>query len=293
MTTGITEPPSVEGEMVLAGDDAASETPEKRATTFYTLLDVEPSPPKISAAETLGETSRPWKSDIQSSEMQEEAEHSSMRQVRSSPTTRSAETEPLPSKLVESPTIQDSPPSGPESDTTVATRKESSHTTYSTTTPQLRIQSSSHLPGESSEKERSSKEISSPTKEVPAEQTLPRTRVTELDREAVSSYAPIPAPLPPEPTESVAVAGVQQDKPHRPGPTPPLVEPAPILTPSTSFTPGRPSYSSKESQPVKVRIGTIEVKATTLQEPAPPRAPKPQGFKDYVLIRNYLTRRDY
>ena len=44
-----------------------------------------------------------------------------------------------------------------------------------------------------------------------------------------------------------------------------------------------------EPRPIQVRIGTIEVRATTPPAPPKPPVPTPQGFDDYAPLRNYLT----
>jgi hypothetical protein len=51
-----------------------------------------------------------------------------------------------------------------------------------------------------------------------------------------------------------------------------------------------PTAVSSKTQPIHVRIGTIEVRASTpppARLPATPAAPLPSGFEDYALIRSY------
>jgi hypothetical protein len=47
---------------------------------------------------------------------------------------------------------------------------------------------------------------------------------------------------------------------------------------------------SKESRPVEVRIGTIEVSSASSPEPAPGMAPPPslKGFDDHLYVRSYI-----
>jgi hypothetical protein len=55
-----------------------------------------------------------------------------------------------------------------------------------------------------------------------------------------------------------------------------------------------PAATPSEPPSIQVRIGTIEVRATT--PPAPPvpaPAPTSQGFDDYVLVRTYMNREQY
>jgi hypothetical protein len=72
------------------------------------------------------------------------------------------------------------------------------------------------------------------------------------------------------------------------GDAPPLIRPAPVEPPRFA-APAGPARSHSEPCPIQVRIGTIEVRATTPSAPAPPPAPTPQGFDEYAQVRNYLT----
>ena len=71
-----------------------------------------------------------------------------------------------------------------------------------------------------------------------------------------------------------------------------VVRPAPIQSPALPAL-EKPAAMPSEPRPIQVRIGTIEVRATTPPAPAPPPAPMPQGFDDYVLVRNYVNRGQY
>lgn len=88
--------------------------------------------------------------------------------------------------------------------------------------------------------------------------------------------APTPALARVEPAAQVA----RQDLP--------MIRPAPIHS-STFTASDKSTDTSTESRAIQVRIGTIEVRATTPPAPAPPRAPTPQGFDDYAPVRTYLT----
>lgn len=52
-----------------------------------------------------------------------------------------------------------------------------------------------------------------------------------------------------------------------------------------------PASSRSRSQTIQVQIGKVEVRAATPSLPPPPtpRAPKPQGFEGYELVRSYLS----
>lgn len=50
-----------------------------------------------------------------------------------------------------------------------------------------------------------------------------------------------------------------------------------------------PAIIPSEPRPIQVRIGTIEVRATTPPPPAPPSPSAPQGFDEYVRIRTYVN----
>ena len=61
--------------------------------------------------------------------------------------------------------------------------------------------------------------------------------------------------------------------------------------------PGKRPVRRSEPPTVQVRIGTVEIRATTPPAstppgPEPPPSPSPQGFDDYVFLRNYVTRED-
>lgn len=97
-----------------------------------------------------------------------------------------------------------------------------------------------------------------------------------------------PMPTAQEAPESEVVAQVQPATPHvadistpiiRPAPTQPPMFPAPV---ELAITPSEP-------RSIQVRIGTIEVRATTPPSPAPLPAPTPRGFGDYALVRNYVN----
>jgi hypothetical protein len=69
--------------------------------------------------------------------------------------------------------------------------------------------------------------------------------------------------------------------------SPPLIRPAEISSIPTFV----PVSTKPVTPPVRVHIGTVEVQAVTPPQPPPTKpAPKPEGFKDYLLVRNYLSR---
>lgn len=69
--------------------------------------------------------------------------------------------------------------------------------------------------------------------------------------------------------------------------TPPLIQPAEISSIPTFI----PKSTKSVPLPVRVHIGTVEVLAATPQRPPSAKpAPKPEGFKDYLLMRNYMSR---
>jgi hypothetical protein len=69
--------------------------------------------------------------------------------------------------------------------------------------------------------------------------------------------------------------------------TPSLIQPAEIPSIPTFI----PESTKSVPPPVRVHIGTVEVLAATPpQPPSAKPAPKPEGFKDYMLIRNYMSR---
>jgi hypothetical protein len=87
------------------------------------------------------------------------------------------------------------------------------------------------------------------------------------------------------PTSSPVAAGPASVSEPEPGGRRSVVRPEPArpagLTPMLQRPTERP-----EREPIHVRIGTVEVRATT-PAPAPPLAPVPQGFDDYAAIRCY------
>lgn len=73
-----------------------------------------------------------------------------------------------------------------------------------------------------------------------------------------------------------------------------IIEPAPTSErPFALPTMTEPAVTPSEPRPIQVRIGTIEVRATTPPAPTPPPAPKHQGFDDYLALRTYVNREDY
>jgi len=90
--------------------------------------------------------------------------------------------------------------------------------------------------------------------------------------------------------EQEAVTKVQPVTPHPMATSPPVIKPAPIQSQLPTFPASeKPAGTQAEPRPIQVRIGTIEVRATTPPPPAPPPTPAPQGFGDYVLLRNYVN----
>lgn len=96
--------------------------------------------------------------------------------------------------------------------------------------------------------------------------------------------------MPPEreAPEPEAVTQVQPAMPPATDISPPLIRPARTQPPMFP-EPAETAVTRSESRSIQVRIGTIEVRATTPPPPAPPAAPTPQGFDDYTLIRNYVS----
>jgi hypothetical protein len=75
--------------------------------------------------------------------------------------------------------------------------------------------------------------------------------------------------------------------------TPAIIQPPSVIRqtsgqPLTSALSGNPSGTPSVPQPIQVRIGTIEVRATT-PPTTPPPAPAPHGFDDYATIRSYMS----
>jgi hypothetical protein len=70
--------------------------------------------------------------------------------------------------------------------------------------------------------------------------------------------------------------------------TPTVLKPAPIAAPA-HLQLAKSALTPAEPRPVQVRIGTIEVRATTPPAPTPRPATTPQGFDDYALVRNYVN----
>lgn len=71
-----------------------------------------------------------------------------------------------------------------------------------------------------------------------------------------------------------------------------VIRPTPVIEhPPVPLTPRPPAAAKPEPRPVHVRIGTIEVRATTPSPPppAPPPSSAPQGFDNYVSIRTYTS----
>jgi hypothetical protein len=68
----------------------------------------------------------------------------------------------------------------------------------------------------------------------------------------------------------------------------PMIRPAPIQSPTFPAS-DKSAGTPTEPRPIQVRIGTIEVRATTPPAPPKPPGPTPQGFDDYAQLRNYLT----
>jgi hypothetical protein len=90
---------------------------------------------------------------------------------------------------------------------------------------------------------------------------------------SLARFAPASSPVaagPASVSEPVGRASVVRPEPARPA----------VLTPMLQ----RPT-ERLEREPIHVRIGTVEVRATT--PPAPPLAPVPQGFDDYAALRSY------
>lgn len=162
----------------------------------------------------------------------------------------------------------------------------------SPTVPAPRIEPTLQVPGDTP---KSSQPSHSPPLPPPAE-SAPRPQAppkpfASLEIGAVAMPPAIrtrPMPEAPEATEPGAVAQVQAAAPHSTTTSSSLIRPG---------SPQRPMFPTlleaavtpSEPRPIQVRIGTIEVRASTPPPPAPPRAPTPHGFDDYVLLRNYVS----
>jgi len=61
------------------------------------------------------------------------------------------------------------------------------------------------------------------------------------------------------------------------------------VQPQVSPPPRRPAASQPEPDSIQVRIGAVEVRATsaTTPPPAPQPTSAPQGFDDYAAVRSY------
>lgn len=95
-----------------------------------------------------------------------------------------------------------------------------------------------------------------------------------------------PARAAPEPE---AVAQIQLVTPHGTPESRPVITPATVPPPALPV-PVEPGVTRSGTRSIQVHIGTVEVRATaSLLPPAPPPAPTPQGFDDYVLLRNYVS----
>ncbi len=149
------------------------------------------------------------------------------------------------------------------------------------------------MPGDTSKPEPSLPAIL-PTPSQPAARPQP---ARDLPTKPKTGPVAMPAAIYPIPThemretsEGETVAQVQ------PATTPPatargqaIIKPAPVTQPSpTTLTMVEPAIPRPEPRPIQVRIGTIEVRATTPPISRPP-TPAPQGFDDYVQIRTYVN----
>jgi hypothetical protein len=103
--------------------------------------------------------------------------------------------------------------------------------------------------------------------------------------------------IPAEPADQSRTLPGASDKVETvPAATPAISQPPatkqPIRQSSTSTLLGKPSGTPSVPQPIQVRIGTVEVRATTppaAPPPAPQPAQGPSGFDGYTMIRSYMS----
>lgn len=133
---------------------------------------------------------------------------------------------------------------------------------------------------------------SPPAESAPRPQA-PRRALGRSEPDPTTTQAATRTTLMPEAREAPepeAIAKVQPTMPPASRVThPPVITPAPVQSPMFPI-PAEPTVSPSEPCSIQVRIGTIEVKASTPPSPpVPPPAPTPQGFDDYALLRNYVN----
>lgn len=141
---------------------------------------------------------------------------------------------------------------------------------------------------------------------------VPRSPV-EPDRDelSVSPSAQRPTVTPKSPAAVHASEDFPQPRTNPPQPQPqpppialPQIAPPTTLRPAPTLPPALPDLSPSTASPVpqrvvQVQIGTVEIRAhptPPLSSPLPPPTPTPpmpQGFDDYVLIRNYINPERY
>jgi hypothetical protein len=93
----------------------------------------------------------------------------------------------------------------------------------------------------------------------------------------------------PETLEPEAVAKIQPAIPYFTTKSHPMIRPTPPAERIPTFPTKGSITKRSESRTVQVRIGTVEIKATTpLSPPAP--SPQIQGFDNYLLVRTYVNR---
>jgi hypothetical protein len=127
-------------------------------------------------------------------------------------------------------------------------------------------------------------------------ETVRLSSTTQPDEPAVKQVASNSASLrPEEPTfgEPATQTQVVPRPTRRPAPAPvasqAAVRPAPVIMPEPARPQALPPLhrpAAAEPDSIQVRIGAVEVRATT-PPPAPPPAPVPQGFDDYSAVRSY------
>jgi hypothetical protein len=137
----------------------------------------------------------------------------------------------------------------------------------------------------------------SPAPSRPAAQPQP----TPLPTQPETNLAAMPTAVRPTLAHETRGASEGETVAHVQPATPPMtparqaiIKPAPASErPFALPTMMGPTVTPSEPRPIQVRIGTIEVRATTPPAPTPPPAPKPQGFDNYLALRTYANREDY
>lgn len=112
-----------------------------------------------------------------------------------------------------------------------------------------------------------------------------------LETEDVETQASVhtrPAPLPHEVSEPKSFAKIEPATSHQTAEREAMVRSPSVQLPEFKES-SKANVTSSESRSVQVRIGTIEVRATTPSPPAQAPVQTPKGFDDYGLVRNYIN----